>query len=78
MHWVRGIHNRHCQSNAVGESGQELFVNVDFRQRELLCDTGLTFFVNLLASEISFVSLDKSPNKNSDDDWTVVALHKAA
>ena len=51
---------------------------MDFRPHELLCDAGLTFFVNLLASEISFVGLDKTPNKNSDDDGTVVALHKAA
>ena len=43
-----------------------------------MCGLGLTFFINLLASEISFVSLDRSPNKNSDDDGTVVALHKAA
>ena len=32
----------------------------------------------LLVSEISFVSLDKLPNKHSDDDGTVVALHKVA
>ena len=54
------------------------FVNVDFRPREPLCGAGLTFFVSLLASEISFVSLDRSPNKNSDDDGPFVALHKAA
>ena len=46
--------------------------------REFVECGGRTFLVNLLASEMSLASLERSPNNNSEEPSTVDELQRAA
>ena len=67
-----------CTMSICAGSSHMLSAQRTYRHGKSRNVWGRTFFVNLLASVISFASFDKSPNRYSEVPSTVDRLHKAA